>query len=365
MLIRLAILIAENRVNLEYLDTLQDLTKIDRGKKLQSIFISYSHADSSFADRLAQDLRESDVPAIYDKWLLRVGDSIIEKISSTVSAADKIVAILSPTSVKSQWVKKELAIAMTREINKRRVTVLPALLKDCNVPPILSDKFYADFRHSYYKGLRQILEALSPSSYSWEPHLRREKLENAGSELRKLLQLNDIELIRSWFLAHPNVPAALFGHGWSVCQAIPKFRIGNEVADFLVISGQSFRYYASIVILGDPMLTNMGKDALVSKAQQIQGLLTWCHEHEDAVRRSIALRLASSYGADQIASGSGMDIDAKLLCGRRAEYSESENHLRTEIYISNKAVEVVSYDRALEALGKVQKRPKALDSVRG
>ena len=97
---------------------------------MRTVFIIYSHDDSDFADRLALDLRESDVPATYDKWLLQVGDSIIEKISSTVSEADSVIALLSPSSVKSQWVKKELAIAMAGEISKRDIKVLPALLKD-------------------------------------------------------------------------------------------------------------------------------------------------------------------------------------------------------------------------------------------
>jgi hypothetical protein len=46
---------------------------------MQTVFVSYSHTDSDFVDGLVLDLRESEVPATYDKWLLRVGDSIIER----------------------------------------------------------------------------------------------------------------------------------------------------------------------------------------------------------------------------------------------------------------------------------------------
>jgi hypothetical protein len=61
------------------------------------------------------------------KMLPNDDDSIIEKISSTVSEADSAIALLSPSSVKSQWAKKELAIAMAGEINKRHIKLLPAL----------------------------------------------------------------------------------------------------------------------------------------------------------------------------------------------------------------------------------------------
>jgi hypothetical protein len=46
---------------------------------MSNVFISYSHQDGAFADRLVGDLHLSAIPATYDKWLLRVGDSIIEK----------------------------------------------------------------------------------------------------------------------------------------------------------------------------------------------------------------------------------------------------------------------------------------------
>ena len=71
---------------------------------MESVFVSYSHDDSEFADRLVLDLRESEVPATYDKWVLRVGDSIIEKIADTVADSDGVIALLSPNSVQSNWV---------------------------------------------------------------------------------------------------------------------------------------------------------------------------------------------------------------------------------------------------------------------
>ena len=115
---------------------------------MDGVFVSYSHKDSEFVDRLIADLRYSDVPAIYDKWLLAVGDSIIEKISSAVTTSAYVIAILSPHSVESAWVKKELSLAMTGELHQNRVKVLPAMVVDCDLPPALSDKLYADFRHT-------------------------------------------------------------------------------------------------------------------------------------------------------------------------------------------------------------------------
>ena len=68
-------------------------------------------------------------------------------------------------------------------------------------------------------------------------------------------------------------------------------------------------------------------------------------------------------GAEQIApsdpdspysGGYRLAIDAKLLCGRREEYGPSENSFRHDIYWkSSHAVDIISYDRVLDAMGKV------------
>src|SRR5262249_53617449 len=54
--------------------------------------------------------------------------------------------IISKNSVESKWVKKELSLAMTKEVLNKKVVVLPVLIDDCDLPDNLSDKIYADFR---------------------------------------------------------------------------------------------------------------------------------------------------------------------------------------------------------------------------
>ena len=74
---------------------------------------------------------------------MRIGDSLIEKISAAIHDTDFVAAVISQHSVKSTWVKKELSLAMTKEINGKRVVVLPLLVEKCDLPFFLSDKLYA------------------------------------------------------------------------------------------------------------------------------------------------------------------------------------------------------------------------------
>jgi len=127
-----------------------------------SVFVSYSSADKPFAGRLVTALCSSGVEVWVDEAELRVGDSLISAISAAVHQVDYVIALLSRHSVASMWVKKELALAMTREITQNRVVVLPALLEDCNIPETLCDKVHVDFREpaAFDHSVQRLLAAI-------------------------------------------------------------------------------------------------------------------------------------------------------------------------------------------------------------
>lgn len=125
------------------------------------VFISYSHADSDFAERLALQLVKARASVWIDKWELNVGDSLIDRIQDAVAGASALLVVLSKASVASPWVKKELNAGLVRELEEKRVVVLPVLLEDCDIPVFLREKLYADFRTNFDKGLAAVLKAIS------------------------------------------------------------------------------------------------------------------------------------------------------------------------------------------------------------
>ena len=125
------------------------------------VFISYCHEDKDFVDRLAAHLVQEKTHVWVDTWELHVGDSIVSKIQEAIQEASALIVVLSKASVESEWCKKELNAGLIRELEEKRVVVLPVLLNNCNIPLFLRDKMYADFRHNYDKGLRHVLEAIA------------------------------------------------------------------------------------------------------------------------------------------------------------------------------------------------------------
>jgi hypothetical protein len=128
----------------------------------RTVFISYASKDRDFVERLAADLRNSGARVWFDQWEIKVGDSITQKINEGIRDNDYLAVVLSPDSVASHWVRKELNAAMMKELNSRSVVVLPILYSDCTIPSLIADKRYADFRTDYKAGLSEIVGVLAP-----------------------------------------------------------------------------------------------------------------------------------------------------------------------------------------------------------
>ena len=125
------------------------------------VFISYSHQDKDFVDKLAIQLVQKNVHVWVDRWELSVGDSLVDKVQEAVDGASALLVVLSPESIKSEWCKRELSAGLLRELEEKRVVVMPVLLQDCEIPIFARGKFYADFRTNFDVGLRAIIDGIA------------------------------------------------------------------------------------------------------------------------------------------------------------------------------------------------------------
>ena len=101
---------------------------------MASAFISYAHEEQEFVLALSHELTELGLDVRFDQVVLRVGDSLLETISTEIVNGDFLVAVISPDSVESSWCRLELEIAMTDGINSQRVKVLPVRWRQADCP---------------------------------------------------------------------------------------------------------------------------------------------------------------------------------------------------------------------------------------
>ncbi len=135
------------------------------------VFISYSHHDRDFAERFAMQLVREKVHVWFDKWELHAGDSLISKIQQAVGQASALLVVLSKASAASAWCNKELNAGLMRELDEKRVVVVPILLEDCAIPIFLREKMYADFRTDFDGGFKTVIESISRVTNEYQSRL--------------------------------------------------------------------------------------------------------------------------------------------------------------------------------------------------
>jgi len=130
------------------------------------IFLSHSSQDDEFAARLASDLKAAGFAPWLDDDEVFVGDSIVSSVSRALDSSDFVVVICSKTAVASGWVEREWAVRYSEEVKKHYVRVLPQLIEDCELPALLRDRSYADFRQNHSAGLNELIRVI-------REHMRR------------------------------------------------------------------------------------------------------------------------------------------------------------------------------------------------
>lgn len=125
------------------------------------VFISHSHSDRDFAERLARELMAHGQDVWFDKWDIGPGDSIVTKIfEEGLANASAFVVILSKASVHSKWVREELNVATVRRIEDL-TRLVPILKENVEIPTALRTLHWVDMRSDFASGVRTIVNTLT------------------------------------------------------------------------------------------------------------------------------------------------------------------------------------------------------------
>lgn len=168
------------------------------------IFISYSQKDKTFVDKLARNLADRRHHIWMDRWELNVGDSLTQKIQEALTDSSAMLLILSNNSVGSEWCKREFSAALVRELEEKRVVVMPCVIDDCPIPLFIRDKLYADFRLGYDVAFNLIDRSLATISNSLQGRTESPRFHTDWAV--DWYTMDHTEVIRWTFVDH--------GHDW-------------------------------------------------------------------------------------------------------------------------------------------------------
>lgn len=130
---------------------------------MSGVFISHSSQDKKFVAKLAVDLTVRGIPVWYDSWEMEIGDKLYDRIFTGIDESTILILALSPASINSKWVGKELNAALAKEDRLGRKVIIPIKIAACDVPLAIADRIYADFSQDYLRALENLEKLLRNS----------------------------------------------------------------------------------------------------------------------------------------------------------------------------------------------------------
>lgn len=124
----------------------------------REVFLSHASQDSELVTRIVSILRAHGIPVWYSTTNIQGAQQWHDEIGRALARCDWFVLALSPDSVQSRWVKRELLYALEHDRYDGRI--LPLTLRPCDDLALswtLSSFQRVDFTSDFEAGCRTLM----------------------------------------------------------------------------------------------------------------------------------------------------------------------------------------------------------------
>jgi tetratricopeptide (TPR) repeat protein len=113
----------------------------DTGK---DFFISYTSADTKWAEWIAWQLEEARYSTILQAWDFQPGMNFVLEMDKAAQSARCTIVVLSPTYLSARYTQPEWAVAFRHDPKSEKGALLPVRVQKCEVEGLLGSIVYID-----------------------------------------------------------------------------------------------------------------------------------------------------------------------------------------------------------------------------
>lgn len=125
----------------------------------REVFLSHSARDGEFVARLAGTLKSHRIRYWYSASHISGAKKWHDAIGRALARCDWFIVVLTPDSVRSSWVKRELLYALNDVRYSEKI--VPLLVRRCDYARLswtLPEIQFVDFRGSFEEGCRKLMK---------------------------------------------------------------------------------------------------------------------------------------------------------------------------------------------------------------
>jgi hypothetical protein len=155
----------------EFITFLPSLIGAQQAIQFYSCFISYSTRDGEFARRLYSRMRDEHLRVWFAPEDMKGGQKLQEQIERAIQLHDRLLLVLSESSMQSEWVMNEIERARETEIREGRRKLFPISIVEFD-----KVKAWRRFDPDIGKDLaKEVREYFIPDFSDWKEHDAFEK----------------------------------------------------------------------------------------------------------------------------------------------------------------------------------------------
>lgn len=148
-------------------------------RRPREVFVSHSNTDRSIASEFVRVLRQHGIKVWFSPIHIHGAQQWHDEIGRALDRCDWFIVLLTPASVRSNWVQREYLYALNDARYRSRIT--PVLIKTCSYQRLswtIDQIQFVDFRKSRGEGFRRVLQrwGIEMSDASAKPNRRRRSL---------------------------------------------------------------------------------------------------------------------------------------------------------------------------------------------
>lgn len=132
-----------------------DAQNTEGGGPPKTVFISYSRKDKSFVQQMAKDLQQRGISVWVDVWDIKAGMGWTNAIEMAIDKSDTFLLIVTPDSVKSTVVEKEI----TRAFDKKKRSI-PVIYKPAELPLLVNNNNAIFYQEPYENFVAQLAKEI-------------------------------------------------------------------------------------------------------------------------------------------------------------------------------------------------------------
>jgi hypothetical protein len=177
---------------------------------MYDVFVSHNRAQKSWVREFTAYLRDRGLKVFFDEDSISPGANVVKSLEDALTSSKHVVLVLSPESLRSDWIALETTIAIYNDPAAANRVVIPILLEsvdDSNIRPALRVLNRVDFTRAEDRRtqMERLLAALgvggSVPDLSWPPPsvTSASSDDDDAAALNEFIRLNSERSLDDWY----------------------------------------------------------------------------------------------------------------------------------------------------------------------